>query len=272
MSLPAPGPDGASPVTLIDAHCHLDLMEEGPAAAVATAAAAGVTRIVTVGIDLPSCERAVELASAFPGVYATVGMHPHESSAVDTGVIGRLRELAAHPKVVAIGESGLDFYRDRSPRTDQEGAFRTHIELARELALPLVVHDREAHARTLEILREAGLPHESVIMHCFSGDLETARACLDLGCYISIAGPVTFRNARRLQEVVGQLPRDLLLSRLLLETDSPFLAPHPHRGKPNSPAMLPLIAAAVADLLSLPPASVASATSANAVRVFRLKD
>ncbi len=258
----------APPTSLIDTHCHLDLMEEGPAAAVATATAAGVDAVITIGIDLLSCESAVKLAEEFPCVYAAVGMHPHEGSAVDKAVLDRLRQLAAHPKVVAIGETGLDFYRNRSPHADQERAFRNHIELARELALPLVVHDREAHEQTLQALREARLPDGAVVMHCFSGDLDMARACLDLGCYISIAGPVTFRNARRLQEVVAQLPLD----RLLLETDSPFLAPHPHRGKPNSPAMLPLIAQAIADLQGLTTAAVASATAANAQRAFKLGD
>ncbi len=250
--------------SLIDTHAHLDLIEDDPSKVVAAATAAGVSTIVTIGIDLASSARAVELAGSYPEVHAAVGMHPHEGSAVDSGVMERLRELAAHPKVVAIGETGLDFYRNRSPHADQERAFLSHIALARELALPLIVHDREAHAQTLSILREAELPHETVVMHCFSGDAEMARACLELGCYISIAGPVTFRNARRLQEVVAELPLD----HILLETDSPFLAPHPHRGKPNSPAMLPLIAQSVATLLSLPPASVAKATSANAKKVF----
>ncbi len=257
---------GEVTASLIDTHCHLDLMEVDPAAAVAAATAAGVSTIITIGIDLASSARAVELASEFPEVYAAVGMHPHEGSAVNDDVMGRLRELAAHPKVVAIGETGLDFYRNRSPHADQERSFRSHIELARDLTLPLIVHDREAHEQTLAILRDAQLSEAAIVMHCFSGDLAMAEACLALGCYISIAGPVTFRNARRLQEVVPELP----LSRLLLETDSPFLAPHPHRGKPNSPAMLPLIARAIADLLTLPPASVASATSANAQRVFGL--
>ncbi len=252
---------------LIDTHAHLDLMEDGAAAAVAAATAAGVSTIITIGIDLASSTRAVELASEFPEVYAAVGMHPHEGSVVNDGVMGRLRELAAHSKVVAIGETGLDFYRNRSPHADQERAFRSHIELARELALPLIVHDREAHEQTLALLRDAALPDGAVVLHCFSGDLAMAQACLALGCYISIAGPVTFRNARQLQEVVAELP----LSRLLLETDSPFLAPHPQRGKPNAPAMLPLIAAAIADLHSISPASVATATSANAQRVFGLQ-
>ncbi len=261
-------PEGmdAAPANLIDTHAHLDLLEQPPAAAVAEATAAGVNTIISVGIDLPSCARAVELAGQFPGVYAAVGVHPHEGSAVNSAVLDRLRELAAHPKVVAIGETGLDFYRNRSPHADQERAFRDHIELARELQLPLIVHDRDAHAETLGKLREAQLPEGSIIMHCFSGDLEMARACIDLGCYISIAGPVTFRNARLLQEVVSELP----LERLLLETDSPFLAPHPHRGKPNSPAKLPLIAQAIADIHAVPLAVVARATTANAKQAFNL--
>ncbi len=256
----------STPANLVDTHAHLGLLEDSPAAAVAEATAAGVSTIISVGIDLPSCARAVELAGEFPGVYAAVGLHPHEAAAAGHASLSRLHELAAHPKVIAIGETGLDFYRNRASHHDQERSFRGHIELARELQRPLIVHDREAHEQTLEMLREAQLPEGSIIMHCFSGDLEMAQTCLELGCYISIAGPVTFRNARRLQEVVSELP----LSRLLLETDSPFLAPHPYRGKPNSPAKLPLIAQAIADIMDVALAVVASATTANAQCAFHL--
>ncbi|MHB8781781.1 MAG: TatD family hydrolase [Candidatus Geothermincolia bacterium] len=251
---------------LIDTHAHLDLIDASCEQIVRKAGAAGVACIIDVGIDLESCRKAVAMAQASPQVYAAIGIHPHDASSIDDAVLGQLRELAAHPKVVAIGETGLDFYRNRSPRDAQERGFRLQIELACELGLALVVHDREAHARTLELLSEASLPPGRVVLHCFSGDAHMAEACLELGCHISLAGPLTFSNARSLREVTAALP----LERLLLETDSPFLSPHPHRGKPNSPARLPLIAAALADVLGVTPEEVASATTANARRVFNL--
>ncbi len=232
----------------IDTHAHLDLLEEEVGAALERAQKAGVVAVVTVGISLSSSRRALELAHAFPAVWAVVGVHPHDASDLDAGTLRELRRLAGDPRVVGIGETGLDFYRNLSPRGDQERAFRSLLDLAAELSLPVVVHDREAHQDTMRILEEYAPFGGRLVMHCFSGDLDMARAVLDLGGYVSVAGPVTFQNARRLQEVVRGLP----LQGLLVETDCPFLSPHPYRGKPNSPERLALIAAKVAELKGIP--------------------
>ncbi|MEW6553664.1 MAG: TatD family hydrolase [Actinomycetota bacterium] len=229
---------------LIDTHAHLDLLEGDLAQVLRRAEDAGVTGVVTIGIDVKSSRRAVELAHAFPQVRAVVGMHPHDAADLDAAALRELRRLAGDARVVGIGETGLDFYRNLSPRYEQERAFRSLLDLARETSLPVVVHDREAHADALRILGEYVPFDGRLVMHCFSGDLEMARAVLDMGGYVSVAGPVTFHNARKLQDVVRELP----LERLLIETDCPFLSPHPFRGKPNSPERLVLIAEKVAEL------------------------
>ncbi len=229
---------------LIDSHAHLDLLEEDVAAALERARRAGVDGVVTIGTNLASSRRAVELARSFPGVRAVVGVHPHDARDLDDAALRELERLAGDDHVVGIGETGLDFYRDLSPRSDQERAFRALLELARSLALPVVVHDREAHAETMRILKDYAPFDGRLVMHCFSGDLKMARALMDMGGYVSVAGPVTFRNAGRLQEIVRELP----LERLLIETDCPFLSPHPYRGQPNSPERLVLVAAKVAEL------------------------
>ena len=235
-------------LNLVDTHAHLDLLEGDVAAVLERAYAVGVTGVVAVGIDLAASRRAVELAHAFPQVRAVVGMHPHDASRLDDAALRELGRLAADPRVVGIGETGLDFYRDRSPRSDQERAFRAQVELARGLGLPVVVHDREAHADTMRILDEYAPFDGRLVMHCFSGDLEMAHAILDMGGYVSVAGPVTFHNARKLQDIVRELPTE----KLLIETDCPFLSPHPYRGKPNSPERLVLIAEKVAELKGIP--------------------
>jgi TatD DNase family protein len=228
----------------MDTHAHLDLLEGDVGEALERARRAGVSSVVSVGISLESSRRAAEYAHAFPGVWAVVGVHPHDASDLDSSALRELRRLAEDPLVVGIGETGLDYYRNLSSRADQERAFRSLLDLAAELSLPVVVHDREAHAETMRILEDYAPFDGRLIMHCFSGDLAMARAVIDIGGYVSVAGPVTFRNARRLREIVRELPLD----RLLIETDCPFLAPHPFRGRPNSPERLPLIAAKVAEL------------------------
>lgn len=242
------GRPAATGPALVDTHAHLDLLEEDVGEALRRAREAGVTGVVTVGIDLGSSRRALELARRHPGVRVVVGVHPHEASSLDHDALGELRRLAGDPLVVGMGETGLDFYRNLSPRSDQERAFRAQLELARELDMPVVVHDREAHSRTLAILEGYAPFGGRLVMHCFSGDLEMAKAVMDMGGYISVAGPVTFHNATRLQELVRRLP----LERLLVETDCPFLSPHPYRGRPNSPERLVLIAAKVAELKGVP--------------------
>ncbi|MGQ9513351.1 TatD family hydrolase [Thermodesulfitimonas sp.] len=252
---------------LTDTHCHLDdeRYKADRAAVIERARAAGVTRLVTVGYDLASSRRAGELAAALPGVYAVVGVHPHDAAGVPLNYLEELRRLARAPRVVAIGEIGLDFYRDLSPRSVQREVFVAQLHLARELGLPVVIHCREAHGEVYEILRREAVGISGV-MHCFSGGWEEAKRFLALGFYLSIAGPVTFTGARRPVEVVRQMP----LERLLLETDAPYLPPVPHRGKRNEPAYLIYTAQKVAAIRGISLEELAAATTANAVRLFGL--
>ena len=251
---------------LTDTHAHLDFpqFDSDREEAIERALAAGVGIIINVGADLASSRRAVALAEAHPQIYAAVGVHPHDAKTLTEEVLTELRELARHPQVVAIGEIGLDFYRDLSPRDVQRQAFERQLALARELDKPVIIHDREAHAEVMDTLRRwQGLRG---VLHCFSGGLEMARRAVELGFYISIAGPVTFKNARRLPEIVRQLP----LERLLIETDCPYLAPHPHRGERNEPAYVRLVAEAVAEIKGLPLEEVARVTTANTQTLFGL--
>jgi len=259
----------ASP--LIDSHCHLaepDFDAER-AQVLARAAANGVTAIVCVGATGPAADnaRAVALAGR-PGpveIVAAVGIHPHHASTADEAAFATLTRLAGAPGVVAIGETGLDFHYDHSPRPAQRVAFARTVQLARTLGLPLVVHVREAHADAADILRaEGALPLDGVI-HCFTGERDDARRYLALGLHVSVAGIVTFKGADRLRDAVRAVPLD----RLLIETDAPYLAPVPHRGRRNEPAHVRLVAEAVATLRGEPLATVAAATTANARRLFR---
>ncbi|MDY6796304.1 MAG: TatD family hydrolase [Actinomycetota bacterium] len=231
-------------MNLVDTHAHLDLLEEDVEVALQRAGETGVVEVITIGIDLESSRRAVWLAHSFDNVYAVVGVHPHDARDVDQAAVSELRKLAADPRVVGIGETGLDFYRNLSPRQDQERVFRAQLDLAAEMELPVVIHDREAHAETMDILGEYAPFEGRLILHCFSGDLDMAHACLDMGGFISVAGPVTYKNAGRLPDIVKAIP----VERLLVETDCPFLSPHPYRGKPNSPERVVLVAAKVAEL------------------------
>jgi TatD DNase family protein len=215
---------------MIDSHTHLDLCEPPDAQLVAAADAAGVTRMLTIGTDGASCRAALAAAETFPQVYAAVGRHPNSTSGFDDAEEAELRALAAHPRCLAIGETGLDFYRDGAPRTDQERAFAAHIALARETGLPLSIHSRDAAAETLDQLaREAqGL---DVVIHCFSMP-DRLQECLDQGYAISFAGNVTYKSAADLAAAAREVPDE----RLLVETDAPYLSPQTIRGKPNSPA------------------------------------
>ena len=256
----------------VDSHAHLDdrRYEADLLQVVQRAMRAGVTTIVNIGADLASSRASVELAEAYPGIHAAVGVHPHDAAAVDRAALDELRRLAQHPRVVAIGEIGLDYYRDLSPRPQQREAFMAQLDLAAALGKPVVIHDRDAHEETVGLLAEwvrgGGTPRVGV-MHCFSGDLNLAQRVLDLGFYIGIDGPVTFANARRLLELARQVPLD----RLLLETDCPYLTPHPHRGRRNEPAYVPLIAQRIAEIRDASLVLIAAATSANAARLFGLE-
>ena len=254
---------------LIDSHAHIYGREfhEDFAAMLERAAQAGVSHIVVPGGDLESSREACELAARYDQIYCAVGVHPHDAMRVTDKCYAIFRELAAgNPKVVAIGEIGLDFYRDRSPREDQERVFRRFIRLARELSLPVIVHDRDAHEQTMGILREEKAAEAGGVLHCFSGDLAMARECVDMGFFISIPGTITFPANEALREVV----RGVKIENMLLETDAPYLAPVPYRGKRNEPAHVRLVAEKVAELKGLSVADVGRITSLNARRLFRL--
>jgi len=254
-------------ISLIDTHAHIDGRDflTDFDAMLARAGAAGVTRILAVGGDIESSRRACELANSHEGVYSSVGVHPHDAVRVSERSYDIIRKLAGeNPKNVAIGEIGLDFYRDRSPRDVQEAVFRRFLVMAAELSLPVIIHDRDAHERVLQILREEKGRGIRGVLHCFSGDLDMARECIDLGFYISIPGTVTFPSNEQLREVV----RGVRADSLLLETDCPYLAPVPYRGKRNEPAHLRITAEKVAELKGLTLDDVARITTRNAETLF----
>lgn len=253
---------------LIDSHAHLQWtsFDKNREEAVSRAREVGVKYIVNIGFDVEGSRKAVELAEWCDGLYATVGIHPHNASQFNDDVLEELRMLSGHAKVVAIGEIGLDYYRNLSPRTAQKRAFEAQLLLAEELGLPVVVHDREAHRAVLEMLSGFEGRIEGV-MHCFSGSREMAERCVGYGFYISFAGPVTFPNSRRLQAIAKWID----LNKILLETDSPWLAPQEMRGKRNEPAFLPFIAKKIAKLKGISLTELTEATTRNAKEIFQLK-
>jgi TatD DNase family protein len=248
---------------LIDTHAHLNdkaFYEKVPEL-VARAHEAGVEMIVNVGTNVPSSWRALELADQYEGMYAVVGLHPHKASEATPEMLDEFREMAALEKVVAIGEVGLDFYRDNSPRPQQKTVFADFVHLAADVGLPLVVHSREADQATLEILDGHLQPGQKLVMHCFGSDLNFARNCIERGALLGVAGTVTYPTAKALQAVV----RDTGIERLVLETDCPYLSPQPKRGKGNNePSNIPFMAAEVASLKGISVEEVAAATTANA--------
>lgn len=250
---------------LIDTHAHLALhqFDADREAVINRALEAGVARMVEVGYDLPSSQAAVALAEAHPAIYAVVGLQPNHAHEAPSDWLEQVRALAAHPRVIAIGEIGLDYYWMRAPAALQEQVFRAQLALARELALPVVIHSRDAHADTLRVLAD-GAHGLAGIMHSFSGDRAYARACLELGFLLSFSGMLTFGKATDLHEVARQAP----LAMLLTETDSPYLCPHPHRGKRNEPAYVRLVTERLAALRGEPFPAIAAQLWANAERVF----
>lgn len=247
---------------MIDSHTHLDSCEPPNAELVAAAAQAGVRRILTVGMDGASCRSALAAAEDFPQVYAAVGRHPNEARGFDEADLAELRALAAHRRCVAIGETGLDFYRDYAPRADQERAFTAQIALARELGKPLVIHTRAATAETLSQLADEA-QGVSVVMHCFSMP-EQLRECLDRGYVISFAGNVTYKNASALAAAAQEVPDE----RLLIETDAPYLTPQAVRKYPNQPAFVAHTAAFVAELRGVSVDELGTVVTQTAARVF----
>ncbi len=252
---------------LIDSHCHLDYFGDEADAVVARARAAGVTGMVTIGTRLREFAKVRDIAARHADVVCTVGVHPHEAGEEGAeATVDRLVALARDPNVVGIGETGLDYFYEHSARADQISAFRCHIAAAQRTGLPLIVHTRDADDDTARILAEhhADVPFEGVI-HCFSSGRQLAESAMEIGFAISISGIVTFKRADELRAVI----RDVVpLDRMLVETDSPYLAPVPHRGKRNEPAFVPNVAAAVADLKNLPIEEVMAITSRNAAALF----
>lgn len=247
----------------VDSHCHLGMIDAEFSEVLDRAEGAGVALVVDVGVDLASSAAAAERAAADTRVVATAGIHPNDCAHFGDTEERALNQIASQPEVVAIGETGMDLYRDRTDPADQEKAFRAQIQMAKELGKALIVHCRDAYGEVRHVLADEE-PPERVVMHCFAGDADDARHFLDLGAYLSIAGPVTFESAKALQAVVRGLPLD----RLLVETDSPFLSPHPLRGRPNEPARVALVGEAVAEILGHETGEVAEVTSANARSVF----
>ena len=245
-----------------DNHCHLTTLGDDPGAAVEAAKAAGVTRLLTVGCTVEDSAHAADVASSFPEVWATAGVHPHDAS---DGIDG-LESLLDHPSVVAVGECGLDYHYDHSPRDVQAEVFAQQIEFAHRHDLALVIHTREAWDDTFAVLDRVGIPDRTVF-HCFTGGPDEARAALERGAVLSFSGILTFKTAQDVQDAARITPLD----RMLVETDSPYLAPVPLRGKKNQPANVALVGAFLADLLDLPVSDVAAATTANANALFGLE-
>ncbi|RWU13555.1 TatD family hydrolase [Anoxybacillus flavithermus] len=251
---------------LFDTHAHLNATQfnEDVEQVIERARAEGVSHIVVVGFDRPTIERAMELAEQYSFIYAAVGWHPVDAVHMTDEDLSMIERLAAHPKVVALGEMGLDYYWDQSPKDIQKEVFRKQIRLAKKVKLPIIIHNRDATADIVDILREENAGEVGGVMHCFSGSIEVARQCMDMNFYISFGGPVTFKNAKKPKEVAKEIPLD----RLLIETDCPYLTPHPFRGKRNEPSYVKYVAEAIAELKGLSFEEVAQKTSDNAKRLF----
>lgn len=251
---------------LIDSHTHLDAeqFDEDREQVIERALAAGVSKIVNIGFNRETIPTTLALAEKYDCIYAAIGWHPVDAVDMQPEDLTWIEELCGHEKVVAIGEIGLDYHWDKSSKEVQHRVFREQIRLARKLGLPMMIHNRDAHQDIVQILREEKASEVGGIMHCFSGSWETAKLCLDMNFYISFGGPVTFKNARQPKEVLAKVPLD----RLLIETDAPYLTPHPYRGKRNESAYVRLVAEAAADIRGLSLDELAQITSANAARLL----
>ncbi|WP_102273320.1 TatD family hydrolase [Cytobacillus massiliigabonensis] len=251
---------------LFDTHVHLnaDQYKEDLEEVINRALNEGISQMVVVGFDRPTIERAMELVEKYDFLYASVGWHPVDAIDMKDEDLLWIEELASHPKVVAIGEMGLDYYWDKSPKDVQKEVFRRQIQLAKRVKLPIIIHNRDATADIVEILKEEEAKEVGGIMHCFSGSPETAKECVEMNFYISLGGPVTFKNAKKPKEVAEAIP----LEKLLIETDCPYLAPHPYRGKRNEPSYVKLVAEQIAEIKGISFEEVAEATTANAKKIF----
>jgi len=255
-------------IMLVDTHAHLQWSSFKPdrEKVLNRARRAGVKSIVNIGFNIEACKQGIELAEKHEGLYAAVGVHPHNAKDLDNYVLRELRKLCENRKVVAIGEIGLDYYRNLSPREVQKWAFEAQMKMAKELRLPIIVHDRDAHSDIVEMLSKYSKMRG--IMHCFSGSRDMAERCIEMGLYISFAGPVTFNKSHKLREIAANIDLD----KILLETDCPWLSPQEVRGKRNEPANLVLIARKIADLRRMTFADLSEATTRNAESIFGISE
>ena len=256
---------------LFDSHAHLndDRFAEDREELIASLKEKQVDLVVNPGADIKSSIHSIELANKYDFIYAAVGVHPHDVSELDDSAIDTLRKLATeNEKVVAIGEIGLDYYYENSPREVQKEWFKKQIELANELKLPIIIHDRDAHGDTFEIIKNTKIPEIGCVIHCYSGNVELAREYVKMGCYISIPGTVTFKNNKKTREVAKEIP----LEYLLIETDSPYMAPEPYRGKRNDPSLVAFVADKIAQEKGISYEAVCKATKENAMRLFNITE
>ena len=246
---------------MIDTHSHIDMLQN-PEAEVEEAFKAGVKKIIIPGVEPATFDTITEYIDKYDCVYGTIGVHPSEAQKFNNETAKKMMLLAHHPKMVGIGEIGLDYYWDKTFIDDQKHVFKTQLEIAKSLNLPVVIHDREAHLDTFEILKEYDM--KNVILHCFSGSVEFAKQCVELGWHLGIGGVVTFKNAKKMKDVVKEIP----LENLVLETDAPYLTPHPFRGEENAPKYLNLIAKEIANIKDLTSEFVIKQTTKNAEIIF----
>ncbi|NOU98334.1 YchF/TatD family DNA exonuclease [Paenibacillus sp. LMG 31456] len=253
---------------LTDTHTHLNApqFDEDRHDVIQRALESGISRIINVGFNRETIPSSIALAEQYDFIYSTVGWHPQDAKDMTADDLDWIEQLCSHPKVVAIGEIGLDYYWDTSPKDVQDRVFREQIRLARKLGMPIVIHNRDAHHDILQVLREEKASDVGGVMHCFSGSWETAKLCMDMNFHISFGGPVTFKNAKQPKEVLEKVPLD----RLLIETDAPYLTPHPFRGKRNETAYVKLVAETAAEIKGLTLEELARATTQNAVTLFGL--
>lgn len=254
---------------LIDSHAHLDddRFDKDRDELIKSLESNGISRVINPGADLPSSIKSVKLSEEYENIYAAVGVHPHSADEMDEGTIEVLRAFGNREKVVAIGEIGLDYHYDNSARDIQRKWFQRQIKLAKELNLPIIVHSREADQETFDIIKSQSDGNLTGVIHCYSGSVELMKEYIKLGYYISLGGPVTFKNAKMPKEVAKAVPID----RLLVETDSPYLTPEPHRGKRNEPLFVRHVAAMIAELRGMTIEELARATSENTIRLFNLR-
>ncbi|GAB5046434.1 TatD family hydrolase [Thermodesulfovibrio sp. TK110] len=251
---------------MIDSHCHLEMFKEEIPEIIQRAYDAGVNRIITVASDVESLDETVKIAEQYPMVYAAVGIHPHEAKELDDKILKNIFELSRHPKVIAIGEIGLDYHYEHSSKQTQKSAFLSQLELAKDVGLPVIIHSREAFDDTVKILKEAGI--SKAVMHCFSGSISQAKRAIEMGFFISISGVVTFKNAKKIKEIAQFVPDDYLM----IETDAPYLAPEPMRGKRNEPAFLIYTAKALAELRGVSIEDIDRITTVNVNKLFHIGD